>query len=175
MYPPWSQYSRDLPLAEQEEVETFWWMRRDDAPYFEDFRQALDKVEGARDYLRAGGKDILGDEMIDKISGHLRQDHSGGTLSALVRSYCHALKDWPTWVLNQKTSMAYDRYKMLQLPFQNIYELVLLIARIEGGGLPGSDFAANHAAFVALKNKYQIPGTNDEAMAYAKAVYDELR
>ena len=175
MYPPWSEYSRDLPLAEKEEVETFWWMRREDSPYFEDLRQALDKVEGSRDYLRAGVKDILNDEMVDKISGHLRQDHSGGTMSILIRSYCYALKDWPTWVLNQKTSVAYQRYKMLQLPFQNVYELVLLIARIEGGGLPGSDFEANHAAFVALKNKYEIPGTNDQAMAYAKAVYNELR
>jgi hypothetical protein len=100
-----------------------------------------------------------------------RDLHSGGSVISLFSSYSACLKEWDTWVKMTKTSYARQKYKKEQLSWDELFGLVCLIERMEGGGLPGSDFPQMQAEFLRLKEIYQIRGTGDEAFAAIRAVW----
>lgn len=175
LLPAWSEYSTQLGLDAKEPVESFDWMPKKDREWFVDIKDALDGVEGSRDWLRRS-IDWSSDKTFDRIFAvmKLRDLHSGGSVISLFRSYSDALKDWDAWVRFMKTSYEREHYHKRQLSWDDIFSLVCLVERLEGGGLPGSNFAQIRAEFLQLKEKYHIRGTVDEAIAMIKGVWAEM-
>jgi len=173
LLPAWPVYSAELGLDAKEPVENFDWMPKKDGEWFMDVKDALDHIEGSRDWLRGGAIDWYSDKTFDKVFALMkRRDlHSGGSVISLFSSYSACLNNWDTWVKMTKTSYARQKYKKEQLSWDELFALVCLIERMEGGGLPGSDFPQMHAEFLRLKETYQIRGTGDEAFAAIRAVW----
>jgi len=65
----------------------------------------------------------------------------------------------------------YCRMQTLDLSWNELFTLVCLVERMEGGGLPGTNFPQMRAEFLQLKEKYQIRGTVDEAIALIRTVW----
>ena len=118
-------------MTKKEPVEDFSWMDRGasefhnwrwtltDAADYEECREALAKVEGAREYLKTyvakeegeglNFHDPIGDQIV------LGSHHSGASHYALLWSYHHLLNDWDGWVLKCKEYAAFNEYKKLQV------------------------------------------------------------
>jgi hypothetical protein len=175
LLPAWSEYSTRLGLHEKEPVENFDWMQNN-REWFMDVKYSLDHVQGSRDWLRNTKIDWHSDETFNRVFAMLkmRDLHSGGSIVSLLSSYSECLKDWDAWVKATKTSYVWKRYTAEQLPWGVLFTLVTLVERMEGGGLPGSDFHQIHREFLELKRRYNILGTNDEAIAMIRAVWAEM-
>lgn len=176
LLPPWSEYSTGLALDAKEPVENFDWMQKNDGEWFMDIKDALNRVQGSRDWLRGGNIDWHSNETVARVFAimKLRDLDNGSLVISLFRSYSECLKDWDAWVKLTKTSVARARYEKEQLPWHELFALTCLVERMEGGGLPGSNFHQIHAEFLELKKAYGIRQTNDETIAIVKAVWAEM-
>ena len=115
----WPFFSEAAGLNEKEEPETFDWMnKRQEEAYYEDMRQALDKVPGCREYLRSlNPTDRHNDPLVNSLYDALADgpNHSGASFGCLVGSYRHALWDWDGFVLAQKEHIIMGYYKARQI------------------------------------------------------------
>ena len=176
LLPRWSVYSAGLSLDVKEPVENFDWLPEEEKRWYADMKQALDGVPGAREWLISEKIDLYRDATFDSVFGRLEHKdlHSGGSVVALFRSYANCLKDWDFWVRATKTRMEREKYDRRQLPFYEVFALICLVERMEGGGLPGFKFDQMRAEFIDSMKQFNIPGTIDEAMADIRALWKEM-
>jgi hypothetical protein len=127
----WARFREECDVTKKEAAEDFSWMGRrpsefhswrwtmNDASDYEECREALDKVEGAREYLKTyvaveegegfDFRDPIGEQIV------LGSHHSGASYAALVWDYHHLLKDWDGWVLRRKERRAFEEYQKIQV------------------------------------------------------------
>ena len=176
LLPRWSVYSANLPLDVKEPVENFDWLPEEEKRWFGDVKQALDAVPGSREWLVNEKIGRYQDAIFITIFNHLKHKdlHSGGSVTALFRSYANCLKDWNFWVRATKTRMERQKYERRQLPFHEVFALICLVERMEGGGLPGSNFDQMRTEFIDSMKQFAIHGTIDEAIADIRALWKEM-
>ena len=176
LLPRWSVYSAGLPLDVKETVETFDWLPEEEKRWFVDVKQALDAVPGSREWLVNEKIGRYQDAIFITIFNRLKHKdlHSGGSVIALFRSYANCLKDWDFWVKATKTRMERKKYERRQLPFHEVFALICLVERMEGGGLPGSNFDQMRAEFIDSMRQFNIPGTIDQAIADIRDLWKEM-
>jgi len=175
-------YSASLPLAVKEPVENFDWMPEEEKRWFIDVKQALDAVPasassaGGREWLKNKNPDWYQDAIFNSVFGHLEHKdlHSGGSIIALFSTYANCLKNWDGWVRATKTRIEREKYDRQQLPFHEVFALICLVERMEGGGLPGCNFDQMRTEFIDSMKQFAIPGTIDQAMADIRALWKEM-
>jgi hypothetical protein len=127
----WARFREECGVTKKEPVEDFSWMGRQasefhnwrwtltDAADYEECREALAKVEGAREYLKTyvaneegegfNFNDPIGDQIV--LGAH----HSGGSYYTLLWDYHRILNDWDGWVLRRKEQRAFEEYRKVQV------------------------------------------------------------
>ena len=176
LLPRWSVYSAGLPLDIKEPVETFDWMPEMEKRWYVDVKQALDAVPSAREWLVTEKIGRYQDAIFITIFNRmkLKDLHSGGSVICLFRSYANSLKNWDFWVKATKTRFARESYDRKQLPFHEVFALICLVERMEGGGLLGFNFDQMRAEFIDSMKEFNIPGTIDQAMADIRDLWKEM-
>jgi hypothetical protein len=176
LLPRWSVYSAGLPLDVKEPVENFDWMPEKEKRWYVDVKQALDAVPQSREWLKTEKIGRYQDAIFIKIFNclKLKDLHSGGSIICLFRSYANCLKEWDFWVKATKTRFARESYDRTQIPFHEVFALICLVERMEGGGLPGFNFDQIRAEFISSMKEFNIPGTIDQAMADIRALWKEM-
>jgi hypothetical protein len=106
------------PASVKESKEDFSW--HEHCKEFENVRQALDKVEGSREWLK-NFKGSFYDEEAEELISHIDLSyHSGASLSTILRMYQFVLRDWDGWVLAQKMRVLQDQYNAKQVPWGEV-------------------------------------------------------
>ena len=114
----WKAFAEERGVNTKEEPETFAWCDSYDRHYLEDCRAALEKVEGAKEWLKTytcGKKDYpfstgLGPQII------LDGGHSGASFTGTMWRYKYLLNNWDTYVYEQKKSVAVEAYRAITPP-----------------------------------------------------------
>jgi hypothetical protein len=113
---PFSVYSAGASVKESKEDFSWHEQRKE----FENVRQALDKVEGSREWLK-NFRGSFHDEEAEELISHIDLSyHSGASLSIVLRMYQFVLRDWDGWVLAQKTRMLKDEYNAKQITWDEV-------------------------------------------------------
>jgi arsenate reductase-like glutaredoxin family protein len=130
----WTAYAEEHGVNKKESVETFDWLPPPhDAFAYKDLKNALDKVDGAREWLKTYVKksrhdysfsDLIGDQIRELLT----VDHSGASGTGLMWDYKRLLNDWDDWVFAKKRYSAMDSYKKTQI---NPYTVDNLLWRCE--------------------------------------------
>jgi hypothetical protein len=119
----WARFRDESGVSKKEPIEDFSWMSREASDY-EDCRDALARVPGAREYLKnyVAVEEGEGINFDDPIGNQIRlgNHHSGASHSAILWSYQQLLKDWDGWVLEQKEYRAYRHYTNIQVDSSTI-------------------------------------------------------
>ena len=118
----WARFREESAVTKKEPVEDFSWMSN---PFeYEDCRDALARVPGAKEYLKnyVPVEEGEGENFNDAIGDQIRlgNHHSGASHSAILWSYQQLLNDWDGWVLAQKEYMAYREYTNIQVDSSTI-------------------------------------------------------
>jgi hypothetical protein len=130
----WTAYSEEHGVNKKEPVETFDWLPPPhDAYAYTDLKNALDKVDGAREWLKAYTKKNRHDYSFSEPIGHqiiplLTVDHSGASATGLMWDYKRLLNDWDAWVFAKKRYSAMESYKKGQI---NLYTVDNLLWRCD--------------------------------------------
>jgi len=116
----WKAFAEDNGVNTKEPVENFDWMPSEsDKGYYLDCRDALDRVEGSREWLKAYtcAKDDypFSCSMADKVTPHMSKGHSGASMTCLLWSYKRLLNDWDNWVFLTKNEHYQRLYKNRQI------------------------------------------------------------
>lgn len=131
----WPAFSQLVACVDKkEQFETFDWLPiheinlygKSEREYFEDCREALDRVEGSREWLKAyeGSFTSESGDIYWKIVDQMMKDHSGFSGPATLWSYKMLLNDWDGWVFKQKKRRALALYKKQQVPSNNLKYLI---------------------------------------------------
>ena len=125
--PGWKVYAEENGVNKKEPMETFDWMPGD-ASMFNDCRDALASVEGAKEWLKTftatKGKASFLDGMGASIP--LSSLHSGASASSMLWTYKFLLNNWDTFVYTTKKSSAVRKYRDLIPPTYVYRRLVYL-------------------------------------------------
>jgi len=156
----WKQFREDYGATRKEEMEDFSWMGvqtigicmnlwsseprpatfGDDSNriYYEDCRDALARIEGAKEWLKDYVKPEKGDSFDDAIGNqiHLHSGHSGCSYYSILWSYKYLLNNWDDWVLKQKERDAMTHYRRMRVEPYAIAHLVGDIDQILKGVPP---------------------------------------
>jgi hypothetical protein len=168
----WTTYAEEHGVNKKEPVETFDWLpSQHDAFAYKDLKNALDKVDGARQWLKTYVKksrhdysfsDLIGDQ----IRVLLTVDHSGASGTGLMWDYKRLLNDWDAWVFAKKRYSAMESYKKGQI---NPYTVDNLLWRCDqslekdGQGVQGKQAisAENILKFECSKYNHQFTSVPD--------------
>ena len=132
----WARFREESGATRKEFPEDFSWMGEQDIvgavpackfastsdrTYYEDCRDALARVEGAKEWLTASvgveegsGTFNFQDDIGKRIV--LDSGHSGNSWCGMMWSYRGLLNGWDAWVLAQKEKEALREYKNIQVP-----------------------------------------------------------
>lgn len=132
----WTRFREESGATRKELPEDFSWMgeqdivgavvprkfgSKSDRFYYEDCRDALEKVEGAKEWLKAyvsveegSGMQNFQDDIGRQIVLH--SGHSGSSWCGIMWSYRLILNGWDDWVLANKERDALWEYKQIQVP-----------------------------------------------------------
>ena len=114
----WKAFSETRGLAKKEDPETFGWIAKDDAFWYEDMRAALDATPGSREFLRSlKPEESSRGPLVDTLQDKMSSSHSGASSSCLMGAYRGALKDWDGWVFATKRDKLMREYKEKQIDF----------------------------------------------------------
>lgn len=127
----WARFRHECAVTKKEPVEDFSWMARQESTFnglswtisnpseYEDCREALNRVEGAREYLKTyvAKEEGEGFNFTDSIGEQIKlgNHHSGASYFAMLWTYKNLLNDWDGWVLAQKEWRAFQEYKKVQV------------------------------------------------------------
>jgi len=139
LLPPFSVYSADASVKESKEDFSWHEQRKE----FENVRQALDKVEGSREWLKNFRGSFHDEEAAELISHIDLSYHSGASLSIVLRMYQFVLSDWDGWVLAQKTRTLKDEYNAKQITWDEVKRVLYYD--------PISEFKAKYQLDINLK------------------------
>jgi hypothetical protein len=158
----WKQFREDCGATRKEAMEDFSWMGvqtigtcmnlwsseprpatfGDDSnrTYYEDCRDALARIEGAKEWLKNYVKPEKGDSFDDAIGNQIRlhSGHSGCSYYSILWSYKYLLNNWDDWVLKQKERDAMTHYRHMRVDPYKIAHLVGDIDQILKGVPPSS-------------------------------------
>ncbi len=144
----WKQFREDCGATRKEEMEDFSWMGvqtigdcrnlwsseprpatfgdASNRANYEDCRDALAKIEGAKEwlknYVKPEGKDSFDDEIGKQIQLHA--GHSGCSYYSILWCYKYLLNNWDDWVLEQKEKDAMTHYLDMRVDPYAIVDLV---------------------------------------------------
>lgn len=127
----WAAFAEDNGVNTKEPVENFDWMPSEsDKRAYVDCRNALDRAEVGRKWLKAytcaKGDFPFSCSMADEITGHMWKGHSGGSMICLLWSYKSLLNDWDKWVFLTKKEHYRRLYKDRQIQLTTCYGLLAL-------------------------------------------------
>ena len=131
MLKTWKEFAEEHGVNKKEPMESFDWCESYDRHYLSDCREALEKVEGAKEWLKtytcAKREYPFSTGLGPQI--HLSEDHSGASFNATLWTYKYLLNNWDTYVYEQKKTRALDAYKA-QIPPIYVYRRLLANCKI---------------------------------------------
>ena len=145
----------------KELLEDFSWMGQAAAEY-EDCREALNRVEGAKEYLKnyVAVEEGTGFNFDDPIGNQIKlgDHHSGASYYSMLWVYKRLLNDWDGWVLAQKERVAYEEYQKVQVRPDIITHLYYTCTEFLNGNTGGAALESEllaKAATVGLEGSIQ--------------------
>uniref|UniRef100_A0A6C0AM94 Uncharacterized protein n=1 Tax=viral metagenome TaxID=1070528 RepID=A0A6C0AM94_9ZZZZ len=116
----WPAFAEQTGVNKKEPVENFDWMPESDKGAYTDMRETLDKIEGAREFVknfvRVNDKRSFDGPIGNAIGNACSYNHSGASFSGLLWCYQRALKDWDMFVLNAKQYQGMRKFREQQIP-----------------------------------------------------------
>ena len=176
----WAAFSEMRGLSKKEDPETFGWMPKDEAFWYEDMRAALDTTPGAREFLRAlKPEDSHRGTMVGTVEDKMSNAHSGASLSSLIAAYRGALRDWDRWVSEFKRDMLIREYKQKQIYFTS---LIIFHNHLVYIGTPVTDDEGLNAAMEKVgvafsdgEKPVDVAWNGGAALSTVVSLLDELR
>jgi hypothetical protein len=161
----WAFFAKREGVDKKEDPENFEWMTSySDRTAYEDCRQALDQVEGSREWLKTytskRNQLPFRCEFGGKIGSLMTMAHSGASFTTLLWFYKNALNNWDEWVRSTKKYNARKAYKEHQIDYGTVTELLYLC----------EIWAGNNSATVGERYKI-LGGTKEmsvESLLYQK-------
>ena len=126
----WRKFAEDAEVNKKEPVENFDWMPSEEQYYYNDCHDALNKVDGAREWLKAYTCDkeeysqSFYCEMASNIGSQMTGGHTNASFIAIMWSYKSALNNWDAWVYETKNRVALADYKTQQVSLYTLKELL---------------------------------------------------
>jgi hypothetical protein len=165
----WTAYAEEHGVNKKEPVETFDWLSTEHDPFaYKDLKAALDRVDGAREWLKTYTKRSRHDYSFSEPIGEqirvlLTVGHSGASGTALMWDYKRALNDWDGWVFAKKRQSAMRTYEKTQI---NLYTVDYLLWHCEAavGRVPAKkaiSSAENILKFECSKYNHQFTSVPD--------------
>jgi hypothetical protein len=109
----WKKFAEESGVNKKEAMETFEWCEYYDKKYLSDCRDGLEKVDGAKEWLKSyscpKGEYPFSTGLGAKIV--LCGDHSGASFNSVLFRYKYLLNDWDTFVYEQKKRVALKDYR----------------------------------------------------------------
>jgi hypothetical protein len=183
----WARFREESGATRKEVEEDFSWMGEQDivgaqAPvkfgsesdriYYEDCRDALGRVEGSKEWLKAyvgeeEGSDQRNfrDAMSSKIKLH--PGHSGSSWCGIMWAYKALLSDWDGWVLATKERQALREYTKIQAPAYVFSRLSNLAASVQAG------YGVADEGIVAYAEQWGFKGSIEEIAQMAGPIHLE--
>jgi hypothetical protein len=177
----WKQFREDCGATRKENMEDFSWMGvqtigscmklfssqpcpatfGDDSSrkYYEDCRDVLAGIEGAKEWLKNYVKPEEGDSFDDEIGKQIKLDsgHSGASYYCMLWSYKYLLNNWDDWVLKQKERDAMTHYRDMSLEPYVYVHLILDTQELLKGVAPSiyktKEGVFERAAAIGLEEK----------------------
>lgn len=151
----WAFFANEAGVNKKEDLENFEWLTcSSDRTAYEDCRQALDQVEGSREWLKTytskRNEFSFHCDMADKIGSLMSVAHSGASFTTLLWFYKNALNNWDKWVYSTKKYEAVKAYKECQIEYGRIMHFLYLC----------NIWTENHSATVG--ERYQMLGLPKE-------------
>jgi hypothetical protein len=164
----WTTYAEEHGVNKKETVETFDWLPPPhDAYAYTDLKNALDKVDGAREWLKTYTKKNRNDYSFsepigNQISDLLSTDHSGASATGLMWDYKRLLNNWDDWVFAKKRYIAIQSYRKAQIDLYTVHSL-LWNCEQDGQSKQGKQAisAENILKFECSKYNYQLTTVSD--------------
>ena len=179
----WARFREECDVTKKEPVEDFSWMGRapselhswrwtmSDVSDYEECREALNRVEGAREYLKNyvaveegegfDFRDPIGEQIV------LGSHHSGASYFALLWSYKALLNDWDGWVLRRKEHVAFQEYRKVQVKSDIITGLYYSAAAVMNG------MRAQESELMARARNHGLHGSLDEVYPIITHLFTE--
>ena len=126
----WRKFAEDAGVNKKEPLENFDWMPSHDEYYYNDCHDALNKVDGAREWLKAYTWDehdyseSFYCDMATSIGSQMSGGHTNASFIAIMWSYKAALNDWDAWVYETKNRIALADYKEKQVSLYTLREIL---------------------------------------------------
>jgi len=127
----WPAFAEANGVNKKEPAETFEWMPSEsDKFYYNDMRNALDLVEGSREWLKAYTFDkakekyAFSSEIASNLIKAMSAGHSGGSGSCMLWNYKRALNDWDQFVFKTKEYEGLRSFKSQQIPLWKVKSLL---------------------------------------------------
>ena len=163
-------------MNKKEPLETFGWIpdnevmlyEKSDTYHMEDFRAALGRVEGSREWMMSEGWSVE-DEMAERVRAEMSKTHSASSGTCTFYAYRRALKDWDNWVFTRKKYDALLKYKAQQPSLQYMESLIDTCKEWEAK--PDADLEHEIKYYCGLM---YITGCVRELRALMEDVVDEL-
>jgi hypothetical protein len=158
----WDAFRQEKEVTKEEEFEDFSWTS--ERLYYEDCRTALDRVQGARYYLR---ESVEPTSFSDPIGNAIKEYHgkTGSDWVAYLGEYRQVLKSWTHWVLATKEAAALKDYEMIQAPHSLIDSLC-----VESAPEMTQD---DRDAFLLKAQSHGVTGTLTEVRKILRHIYVE--
>jgi len=128
----WPAFSEERGVNTKEIPEMFDWLPAiettfygtSDKYFLEVCRDALDRVEGSREWLKGHEGDFTNCEMADRLIADMTLGEYASYGHSILYMYRALLADWDGWVYNQKRSRALLSYRAQQPPVEHIESLI---------------------------------------------------
>ena len=183
----WARFREECAVTKKEAMEDFSWMAQQESTFnglswtindpsdFEDCREALKRVEGAREYLKTyiakeEGEGINFDEPIGREI-QLGSHHSGGSYYSMLWTYRALLNDWDGWVLGQKERGAFEAYQKIQVKPEIITSLYHTAKRFLDGNRP--PFPVVESELLQNAAQWGLKGRIEEVYPILSHLYTE--
>jgi hypothetical protein len=168
----WARFREESGVTKTEPVEDFSWMGGLGVDY-EDCREALNRVEGAREYLKSYVAVEDGERFVnfdDPIGRQIRlsDGHSGSSYSSILWSYKALLNDWDGWVQAQKEKRAFEKYTRVQIRSSVIVNLYTMFKALAEGAYP-----VDETKLLELTSSHGLQGTSQEIYPILTHLYTE--
>jgi hypothetical protein len=122
----WKSFAEENGVNKKEPMENFDWCSPEEKFYLSDCRDGLEKVEGAKEWLKtytcAKKEQPFSTGLGEKIV--LSGEHSGASFHSILWRYKYLLNNWDTFVYEQKKKVAVTAYKAL-IPPSYVYRRLL--------------------------------------------------
>jgi len=168
----WARFREESGVTKKEPMEEFSWMGSAASDY-EDCRDALARVKGAREYIKTYVAAEEGINFNDPLGMQieLHSLHSGASATGMLWSYKNLLNHWDSWVLAQKERVAYQEYTKIQAKEGDITMLYWSSEQLMGGNR--GRFPVDEDEFLQRAQKFGLQGGVQDFYPILKHLYLE--